>query len=113
MISENINLLNILTASKTERSFATIFRNSMKETSLIADSPIGTDVQLVSDSTMNKIGQLASEAENKYCSMCSSKIKEDGTCPICIVPVLYGLTAREFHRPTVTFYGRKQGYSFP
>ena len=27
------------------------------------------------------------ELEDKYCSMCGSRIKEDGTCPICIVPV--------------------------
>lgn len=76
-----------MSASKSDRSFASIFRNSMKETSLIADSPIGTDVQLASDSTMDKIGQLALEAEDKYCSMCGSRIKEDGTCPVCIVPV--------------------------
>ena len=97
MIPERIDISNILTASKlnppvlsaskSRFSFAAIFRNSMKETSLIADRPIGTDVQLASDSTMDKIGQLASEAEDKYCSMCGSRIKEDGTCPICIVPV--------------------------
>lgn len=97
MIPERIDISNIFTASKlnppvlsaskSDRSFAAIFRNSTKETSLIADSSIGTDVQLASDSTMDKVGQLASEAEDKYCSMCGSGIKEDGTCPISIVPV--------------------------
>ena len=31
------------------------------------------------------MGQI-SESENKYCSLCGSRIKADGTCPICIVP---------------------------
>lgn len=97
MIPERIDISNIFTASKlnppvlsaskTRDSFAAIFRNSMKENTSATDSPIGTDTQLVSDSTTDKIGQLASEAEDKYCSMCGSRIKEDGTCPICIVPV--------------------------
>ena len=28
----------------------------------------------------------SSELEDKYCSLCGSMIKEDGSCPICIVP---------------------------
>lgn len=97
MISKCIDISNIFTASKlnlpalsaskTEGSFAAIFRNSMKENTSATGSPIGKDSQLVSDSTTDRIGQLASETENKYCSLCGSRIKEDGTCPICIVPV--------------------------
>lgn len=97
MISESIDILNIfdaskfhqpaLSASKNGRSFATIFRNSMKENALPADISIGVNSQSASGSAIDKIGQMASEAEDKYCSMCGSRIKEDGTCPICIVPV--------------------------
>ena len=31
------------------------------------------------------VNQL-SEPDNKYCSLCGSRIKADGTCPICIIP---------------------------
>ena len=27
-----------------------------------------------------------SEPENKYCSLCGSRVKADGSCPICIIP---------------------------
>ena len=27
-----------------------------------------------------------SETENKYCALCGSRIKADGSCPICIIP---------------------------
>ena len=97
MISESIHISDIfaaskinqpvLSASKTAGSFAAGFRNSMKERSLEGGNPIGADAPLGSDAAADKIGQLASEAEDKYCSMCGSRIKEDGTCPICIVPV--------------------------
>ena len=31
------------------------------------------------------MGQI-SETENKYCALCGSRIKADGSCPICIIP---------------------------
>lgn len=29
----------------------------------------------------------ASELDDKYCSLCGSKIKEDGSCPLCGIPI--------------------------
>lgn len=39
---------------------------------------------------MRQVGEdigETSELEDKYCSLCGSMIKEDGSCPLCGVPV--------------------------
>ncbi len=108
MISERIDLSNIfaisksnqpvLSASKPGRSFASVFYNSMKKNSMPTGSPVDMDAQLSSEAATSKIGQLTAEAEDKFCSMCGSRIKEDGTCPICIVPVFISGNSRSFNQ---------------
>ena len=47
---------------------------------------------LTRESTSHKLHHMEygvyqlSEPENKYCSLCGSRIRADGSCPICIIP---------------------------
>ena len=108
MILEKIDLSNIfaisksnqsvLSAPKPGRSFASVFYNSMKKNSMPTGRPVDMDAQLSSEAATSKIGQLTAEAEDIFCSMCGSRIKEDGTCPICIVPVFISGNSSSFNQ---------------
>ena len=37
-----------------------------------------------------------SESEDEFCSLCGSRLKPDGSCPICIVPTFISGNKRSF-----------------
>ena len=72
---------------KASDSFASILRDSVRKSDLSAkaSSPANSQPRIGS---LDEAGSLSeTELEDKYCSMCGSRIKEDGSCPICIVPI--------------------------
>ena len=72
---------------KASGSFTSFLRDSVRKSDLSAEasSPAKSQPRIGS---LDEAGSLSeTELEDKYCSMCGSRIKEDGTCPICIVPV--------------------------
>ena len=72
---------------KASGSFTSILRDSVRKSDLSANASSQANAQPRIGS-LDEAGSLSeTELEDKYCSMCGSRIKEDGTCPICIVPV--------------------------
>lgn len=92
----NFSTFNIFTNSKKSNDvvtvpiktslFATVFNDSLKEKSLAITNPndfkSSLELQLLED----KVYQTG-ELEDKYCSLCGSMIEDDGSCPLCIVPI--------------------------
>lgn len=72
---------------KASDSFASILRDSVRKSDLTAKASCPANSQPRIGS-LDEAGSLSeTELEDKYCSMCGSRIKEDGSCPICIVPI--------------------------
>lgn len=87
--STNSILLNSVieqsNANKETQSFAHVLNNSINDNTVMASylSKKNTSQNLhYPEDGVNQI----SEPEDKYCSLCGSRIKEDRSCPICIVP---------------------------
>ncbi|MGG2085131.1 hypothetical protein [Lysinibacillus pakistanensis] len=92
----NFNTFNIFTNSKMNNDvvtvpiktslFATVFNDFLEEKSLAITNPndfkSSLELQLLEDK-VNQTGEL----EDKYCSLCGSMIEDDGSCPLCIVPI--------------------------
>lgn len=103
--------------AKASGSFTSILRDSIRKSNLSAKTQprIGS---------LEETGSLSeTELEDKFCSRCGSRIKEDGTCPICIVPVFISgnpgahnsgssqartLQAVSGNRVTASYYHRKR-----
>lgn len=72
---------------KASGSFTSILRDSVRKSDLSANASSQANAQPRIGS-LDEAGSLSeTELEDKYCSMCGSRIKEDGSCPICIVPI--------------------------
>ena len=72
-------------ANKETQSFENVLNNSISDNTMMVSylskkNPSQNLRHL--DDGMNQLSEL----EDKYCSLCGSRIKEDGSCPICIVP---------------------------
>jgi hypothetical protein len=72
--------------AKTVNSFVSILNNTTKENAMTINSFSKEDSLLKSSHSLEDDVVESSELEDKYCSLCGSRIKEDGSCPICITP---------------------------
>jgi len=84
-ISVNNQMENIFINTAEKSSFANVF-NSIREILLTAEDTSELKSFLKSRNLKENIEHL-SELEDKYCSLCGSMIEEDGSCPLCGVPV--------------------------
>lgn len=66
--------------------FATVFNDSLKEKSSAITNPNDLKSSLELHLLEDKVNQTG-ELEDKYCSLCGSMIEDDGSCPLCIVPI--------------------------
>ena len=92
----NFSTFNIFTNSKKSNDvvtvpiktslFATVFNDSLKEKSLAITNPNDLKSSLELHLLEDKVNQTV-ELENNYCSLCGSMIEDDGSCPLCIVPI--------------------------
>ena len=92
-----IAALNLLSYSPMKTSSGSVPKASGSFTSFLRDSVRKSDLSAKASSpaksqprigSLDEAGSLSeTELEDKYCSMCGSRIKEDGSCPICIVPI--------------------------
>jgi len=92
----NFSTFNIFTNSKKSNDvvtvpiktslFATVFNDSLKEKSLAITNPNDLKSSLELHLLEDKVNQTG-ELEDKYCSLCGSMIEDDGSCPLCIVPI--------------------------
>ncbi|MCI8284869.1 MAG: hypothetical protein HFE90_06335 [Firmicutes bacterium] len=73
---------NIGGEEKSGTAFAEAFHDCFQK-KLSAENK---EVKGFAESTELKIGG-SEKLKDKYCSLCGSAINEDGSCPICIVPV--------------------------
>lgn len=78
-ITKNTTISN----TETTQPFISILQNIVKKDQI---SSTASKSRLKSDSSSDKAEDVP-ELEDKYCSLCGSRIKEDGTCPICITPI--------------------------
>ncbi|WP_134027077.1 hypothetical protein [Lysinibacillus sp. YR326] len=86
-IFTNSKMNNVVVTVPIKTSlFATVFNDFLKEKSLAITNPndlkSSSELHLLKD----KVNQTV-ELENKYCSLCGSMIEDDGSCPLCIVPI--------------------------
>jgi len=91
----NFSTFNIFTNSKKSNDvvtvpiktslFATVFNDSLKEKSLAITNPNDLKSSLELHLLEDKVQTV--ELEDKYCSLCGSMIEDDGSCPLCIVPI--------------------------
>lgn len=81
----NHQIKNIPNNMTGKLSFANIL-NSMKGISLTANDTSELRLFAKSPNSEENVDQI-SELEDKYCSLCGSMIEEDGSCPLCGVPV--------------------------
>jgi len=91
----NFSTFNIFTNSKMSNDvvtvpiktslFATVFNDSLKEKSLAITNPNDLKSSLELYLLEDKVQTV--ELEDKYCSLCGSMIEDDGSCPLCIVPI--------------------------
>jgi len=91
----NFSTFNIFTNSKMNNDvvtvpiktslFATVFNDSLKEKSLAITNPNDLKSSLELHLLEDKVQTV--ELEDKYCSLCGSMIEDDGSCPLCIVPI--------------------------
>lgn len=72
--------------AKTVTPFVSILNNTIKENAKTINNFSKEDSTLKSSHSLEDGVGEASELEDKYCSLCGSRIKEDGSCPICITP---------------------------
>ncbi|MGG2107966.1 hypothetical protein [Lysinibacillus pakistanensis] len=91
----NFSTFNIFTNSKKSNDvvtvpiktslFATVFNDFLKEKSLAITNPNDLKPSLELHLLEDKVQTV--ELEDKYCSLCGSMIEDDGSCPLCIVPI--------------------------
>lgn len=85
LLSFNQPKISSGSAPKASGSFTSILHDSVRKSDLSANASSLTNAQPRIGS-LDEAGSLSeTELEDKYCSMCGSRIKEDGSCPICIV----------------------------
>ncbi|KOY80645.1 hypothetical protein I6G82_09465 [Lysinibacillus macroides] len=92
----NLNTLNTFTNNKMNNVvvtvpiktslFATVFNDFLKEKSLIITNSNDLNSSLKLHLSEDKVNATV-ELEDKYCSLCGSMIEDDGSCPLCIVPM--------------------------
>lgn len=99
-----INLFSAFVAYNTKKNipnttpqFATIYNNLIMEKTSTAKCCSELKSPCYSKEDVNRLSEL----EDKYCSLCGSMIKEDGSCPICIVPTFISGN-RQFHNQGVS-----------
>ncbi len=80
-------MTSVIPNRKVSETFASILSASVKKSSLFERTSPFIKAQPRIGSLEEADSLYKTELEDKYCSMCGSRIKEDGTCPICIVPV--------------------------
>lgn len=82
--------------------FATVFNDCLKEKSLAITNPNVLKSSLELHLLEDKVNQTV-ELEDKYCSLCGSMIEDDGSCPLCIVPIfITGNSNQTFHNQNVS-----------
>lgn len=82
----NYNTKNIVSNHKETTSlFTASLNNSVKDKSILENNPSESKSPLKLHDPEAPADQL-SELEDKYCSLCGSMLKGDGSCPICITP---------------------------
>ncbi|AVK85636.1 hypothetical protein C3943_19940 [Lysinibacillus sp. B2A1] len=82
--------------------FATVFNDFLKEKSLAITNPSDLISSLELDLLEDKVNQTV-ELEDKYCSLCGSMIENDGSCPLCIVPIfITGNSNQSFQNQNVS-----------
>lgn len=77
----------VIPNKKASETFSSILSASVKKISLSGRTSPFVKAQPRIGSLEETDSLSETELEDKYCSMCGSRIKEDGTCPICIVPI--------------------------
>ena len=80
-------MASVIPKKKASETFASILSASFKKSALSGRTSPFIKAQPRIGSLEEADSLYKTELEDKYCSMCGSRIKEDGTCPICIVPV--------------------------
>lgn len=88
---EGLNIVNNFASYKAKKivanpSFVSILNNTIKENAMTINNFSKEDSLLKSSHSLEDDVVETSELEDKYCSLCGSRIKEDGSCPICITP---------------------------
>lgn len=79
------NVVEQSNVSKETQSFESVLNNSINDNAVMLG-------YLSKEHTPENLRHLEDgmsrifESEDRYCSLCGSRIKEDGSCPICIVP---------------------------
>lgn len=114
----NFSTFNIFTNSKKSNDvvtvpiktslFATVFNDSLKEKSLAITNPNDLKSSLELHLLEDKVQTV--ELEDKYCSLCGSMIEDDGSCPLCIVPIfITGNSNQTFQNQNVSQLNNSYG----
>lgn len=76
----------VANSAKTVAPFVSILNSTIEENAKTISNFSKEESSLKSSHSLEDDVVEASELEDKYCSLCGSRIKEDGSCPICIIP---------------------------